>query len=88
MSSSKCYTKIIAPNVFERRFINRNGETGTVRILHDCEGNTTIETLDSLTLNSMVLRENEKGPMYWCGSCGFTIEEGQAFAIRLNEVDI
>ncbi len=36
----------------------------------------------------IVLRENEEGPLYWCTGCGYTVEEGVAMAIRLNEVDI
>jgi hypothetical protein len=36
----------------------------------------------------MILRDTEEGPMYWCGNCGYTIEEGEAMAIRLNEVTL
>ena len=36
----------------------------------------------------MLRRENENGPMYWCTGCGYTLDEGVAMAVRLNEVNI
>ena len=36
----------------------------------------------------MISRENEEGPMYWCTGCGYTLDEGVAMAVKLNEVDI
>jgi hypothetical protein len=36
----------------------------------------------------MISRENDDGPMYWCTGCGYTLDEGVAMMVRLNEVDI
>ena len=35
----------------------------------------------------MILRENDDGPMYWCEGCGYTLEDGEAMAVRLFEAD-
>ena len=43
---------------------------------------------DEEWLTEMVFRDNNKGPMYWCMGCGFTLDEGMSMAVRLNEVEI
>ena len=50
-------------------------------VCHNCDG-------DGEPGRLMILRENEDGPMYWCTGCGYTLDEGVAMAVRLNEVDI
>lgn len=52
-------------------------------VCHYCPG---VEGGESSKL--MIRRENKDGPMYWCTGCGYTINEGVAMAIRLNEVNI
>ena len=52
-------------------------------VCHYCDGETGMEGS-----RLMIRRENENGPMYWCTGCGYTLDEGVAMAVRLNEVDI
>ncbi len=52
-------------------------------ICHYCDGK---EGMKGSRL--MISRENEEGPMYWCTGCGYTLDEGVAMAVKLNEVDI
>lgn len=54
--------------------------TSEVIVRHQCEKDAWPRI--------MVLRENEDGPVYWCGGCGFTLGNGEAMAIRLYQVDI
>lgn len=67
--------KLIADGVY---LIDRMGDIPVVA--HRC--------INSSWLKEMTLRENETGPLYWCPSCGYILEEGLSMAIRLNEVDI
>ncbi len=50
-------------------------------VCHYCDG---VEGISKV----MLLRENEDGPMYWCTGCGYTLDEGLAMMVRLNEIDI
>lgn len=52
-------------------------------VCHYCDGK---EGMQGSRL--MISRENEDGPMYWCTGCGYTLDEGVAMMVRLNEVDI
>jgi hypothetical protein len=52
-------------------------------VCHYCEGTTSASGS-----RLMISRENDDGPMYWCTGCGYTLDEGVAMAVRLNEVDI
>ena len=36
-------------------------------------------------LKELTFRENDDGPMYWCNSCGYVVDNGVAMAIRLYE---
>ena len=52
-------------------------------VCHYCNGEAGVEGS-----RMMLRRENEDGPMYWCTGCGYTLDEGVAMMVRLNEVDI
>ena len=52
----------------------------SLKVYHRCP--------DGGEMSEMTLRENEDGPLYWCGGCGYTLEEGLSMAVRLNEVNI
>ena len=52
-------------------------------VCHYCDGEAGVNGS-----RMMLLRENEDGPMYWCTGCGYTLDEGVAMMVRLNEVDI
>ena len=50
-----------------------------IRFLHECD--------EGQWMHHLALRENEEGPLYWCSSCGKTIENGEAMALRLYEAN-
>ena len=50
-----------------------------VKLLHECD--------EGQWMHYLALRENEEGPLYWCSSCGKTIENGEAMALRLYEAN-
>ena len=52
-------------------------------VCHYCDGREGVQGS-----RLMISRENDDGPMYWCTGCGYTLDEGVAMAVRLNEVNI
>ena len=60
-----------------------SGEDETDLICHYCDGQ---EGMQGSKL--MLERDNDDGPMYWCTGCGYTLDEGVAMMVRLNEVNI
>ncbi len=52
-------------------------------VCHYCDGKEGVQGS-----RMMIPRENEDGPMYWCTGCGYTLDEGVAMMVRLNEVNI
>ncbi len=52
-------------------------------VCHYCDGEEGINGS-----RMMLRRENEDGPMHWCTGCGYTLDEGVAMMVKLNEVDI
>lgn len=52
-------------------------------VCHYCDGEAGMQGS-----RMMISRANEDGPMYWCTGCGYTLDEGVAMMVRLNEVDI
>ncbi len=69
--------KLVAPGVY---LIERMVDGFAPAVAHRCP--------DGKWLKEMTFRENDDGPMYWCGGCGYTLDPGLSMAIRLNEVDI
>ncbi len=68
----------IADQVYaeEHEYLNYPVE---VNLLHECD--------EGQWMHKLTLRENAEGPLYWCDGCGATIENGEAMAIRLFEVE-
>jgi len=50
-----------------------------INLLHECN--------EGEWMHKLTLRENQEGPLYWCSYCGKTIDNGEAMAIRLYEVN-
>ncbi len=74
--------KKITEDVFIETYNEELDDSADV-ICHHCDGR------DGVTHGRIMLRrENEEGPMYWCTGCGYTLDEGVAMAVRLNEVDL
>ena len=73
--------KTIAQDVTIETYDDSMGSAEVV--CHYCDGK---EGMQGSRL--MISRENDDGPMYWCTGCGYTLDEGVAMAVRLNEVDI
>ena len=67
----------IADEVYVEEWDDHMGDL--VRLLHECDEGEWMYPLH--------LRENEEGPLYWCSSCGKTVENGEAMAIRLYEAN-
>lgn len=70
--------KMLTTDIWER--IYRRDEFERRVLLHDCGQDDAKCPMES--------RGNHTGPEYWCTGCGFTLDGGEAMAVRLHEVNI
>ena len=75
--------KKLTDNVFVEQYSCGHGIDDVDLICHYCDGQEGVQKS-----KQMLLRDNEDGPMYWCIGCGYTLDEGVAMMVRLNEVNI